>query len=388
MPGMGICCFFRPVRLLDCMGTVRVLLVNQFRPPDMSPTSRLLGDLAEALVEDGLEVRFAGAAGGYRKDRGGRAARWLREIRALSGLFLQCLRGPRPDVIVALSSPPCLVALAAMAAAWHRARLLHWVMDLYPEIALALGEIREGAPARLVRWMMRRAYARCERVVALDADMRNRLANYGVDADIMPPWIPGNPAMPPPGSPLWSCPRDAVWLYSGNLGRAHEWKTLIDVQAALERRGSPLRLVVQGDGPSRTPAEACARDTGIRQVEWRDYAPADTLAASLLSAAVLVATQNPDTLGCLWPSKLALATRLPRPILWIGPRDGAVAAMLAESPENGVFAPGDVDNIADWLENTKKTTPAPRPGTPPDPAALRQPSLERWRRYILKAPGN
>jgi hypothetical protein len=40
---------------------------------------------------------------------------------------------------------------------------------------------------------------------------------------------------------------------------------------------------------------------------------------------------------------------LPRPILWIGPTDGAIAAALRALPHAGIFAPGQAKAVADWL---------------------------------------
>ena len=49
-------------------------------------------------------------------------------------------RGRRPFGHVA--AVPCLLVATTCVAFWHRAKSVHWVMDLYPEIAVALGEIR------------------------------------------------------------------------------------------------------------------------------------------------------------------------------------------------------------------------------------------------------
>ena len=69
---------------------------------------------------------------------------------------------------------------------------------------------------------------------------------------------------------------------------------------------------------------------------------------------------------------------LPRPILWVGPVDGAIAKMLREFPHAGIFAPGQGSEIAEWL-TVLKTKGAVVPAAQVfDPAAHRTASLAEW----------
>ena len=115
---------------------MRVLFLNQYFPPDPAPTGVLLRELADELERAGHMVDFVAAREDYRagQKKGGRM---VREARALGRMLLDGLRRPRVDVVVSASSPPCLLVVATLVAAWHRARSVHWIMDLYPEIAVA-----------------------------------------------------------------------------------------------------------------------------------------------------------------------------------------------------------------------------------------------------------
>ena len=299
-----------------------------------------------------------------------------RELQGLWAIFRAGLRAGQVDAIISATSPPLLVVIAAVLAKIRRARHYHWLFDMYPELATALGEIPDGAPARLFSSATRWAYRSADCVVALDEDMASRLKGYGVEARIIPPWVFQSlidaRAAQLPGSAIPDA--GPVWLYSGNLGRAHEWRTLLDAQRIIEADGARWRLVFQGGGPSWPLAQEYATSLGLSRCDWRPYVPEDQLPASLLAADVLVVTQRPETTGLLWPSKLALAASLPRSILWVGPTDRAIARDLAEIPGTGIFAPGDAAGIAKWLaESRLKSDVQPR-----DPVAIRAEGLRQW----------
>lgn len=85
---------------------MNILIVNQYAPPDPSPTARLAGDLGRALEAKGCTVRYADADRSYvdRSHRG--VARLFRELRSLVGLAREALAKPAPDVIACFCSPP------------------------------------------------------------------------------------------------------------------------------------------------------------------------------------------------------------------------------------------------------------------------------------------
>jgi glycosyltransferase involved in cell wall biosynthesis len=220
---------------------------------------------------------------------------------------------------------------------------------------------------RITAGLMRRFYRACDLAVVLDREMAERIGPLPRRIETLPPW--------PPDPTLFTLPEVApgersnvfTWLYSGNLGRAHEWHTLLEAQALLEARGVPVDLVFQGGGAEREPAMAAAAAMGLRHCQWRDYAPEADLIPSLVAADALVATQRPETAGCLWPSKLALAVLVGRPVLWVGGKDGGVAEWLRGQ---GYFAcePGDAGPLADEISRLAAVLPVEKQF--PSPAVL------------------
>jgi len=85
---------------------------------------------------------------------------------------------PRPDRIVALTTPPYLSLLARLMSKWRGADHAHWVMDVYPDVLAAHGMLRERSLAyrllaALACWGM--GGKRCAAILTLGPDMAERV---------------------------------------------------------------------------------------------------------------------------------------------------------------------------------------------------------------------
>ena len=371
---------------------MRLLFLNQYGPPDSPPTARLLGELADSLRARGHTVEIVVPA---RKLRGTpRTRRGADDGREVAGL-LHILRAgsqrrhPRPEVVLALSSPPGLAVVGALLALRHRARFAHWAMDLYPELAVALGELPGGRWSGLVRAAMGWAYRRAALVVALDEDMRAHLQPFCRAAvQVMEPW-------PPPGvenqiasavgsaDPSRRGGRHAVDL--ALLGQPGPGTRMADAARCTGGARSPGTAGPVGFSGRRCGARTRPRARGEAgacvAADGRGTCRKGNCCAACSGRAFLIVTQRHETQGLLWPSKLALLERLPRPILFVGPVRGAIAGRLRSRERAGVFAPGEAAAVADWIEaRFRERTDGSSVRLPPlfPSAAEGCARLERW----------
>lgn len=328
---------------------MRILLVNQFVPPDPAPTAKLLGDVGAELERRGHEVIWVGNPSAYRGKKSLFGSRALREATELGKILFKGWFSPRCERILFLTSPPFLPVIASMISWRHReARRVHWAMDVYPDVAIAVGETRPDAVlARITSRLMARAYRACNDVIALDEDMAARIARHGVSSSIQAPWPPSIESTEQ--AELKDSSSFRI-LYSGNLGRAHDWKTILDALELLEKKGdTKIELIFQGGGEERKPAQQYASQLGLKNCTWKGYVDSEQLLPSFLSADLLLSTQRGETKGCVWPSKLALSSLTGIPLLWIGPEDSAVSLWL-ETQGHHAFAVGDSSRVAKCIE--------------------------------------
>lgn len=328
---------------------MRVLILNQFYAPDISAVSQMATDLAEDFVSKGHEVTVLASQGTYfgeerltgREQINGvdvirvSATSWGKRtlggrlIDYLSFFFAAMVRigwVPRQDVIVAMTVPPWVAVVGLWGRFIRHGRLVVWVQDLYPDVGVALGTMREkGVLTLLFRWVTRRCLVAADKVVVLGAAMRQRVLALGAatgDVVVLPNWADGEAIQPRAKPP--SATRFTV-MYSGNMGRGHDIETILDAARRLDGKAEVVFSFV-GDGAKRGLVEAAAR--GATNVELRDYCERGELADSLGAGDVHVVSLLSSLEGMVEPSKLYGVMAAGRPAIFVGPSGSEVASTI------------------------------------------------------------
>ena len=276
---------------------------------------------------------------------------------------------PAPERIVALTTPPYLSVLARLMSKIRGGTHAHWVMDLYPDVMVAHGMLREGGvPHRVLAWLARWGWGgrRCASVLTLGPCMADRLAKLlKLETKTTNPEGPVNLH---PSSfilqnvPLWSgaelpvrepevralrlargwADDEVVVMYSGNMGLGHRFGELFEAirQLAGLAEGK-FRFVFFGGGRRRSEVEEFMRANPGVPVELHDYVADADLAAHLRSADLHVASLDGSWTGTMLPSKLQGIFAAGRPVVFIGGADSSMANWVKESEAGWVVAPGD-----------------------------------------------
>ncbi len=337
---------------------MRVLLLNQTYLPDPVATSQYLGRWAEHLAREGHDVTVMASRRAYedghkfhparemiagvRVVRVGSATpcgrtrtdRVVGFVKFLAAILLRGLFGPKPDVIVALTTPPLLPAVAAVLAKWRGARLVIWAMDLHPEVAIAAGLLAEnGITARVARAVSRWSLRRASRIIALDDAMRRALFFQGADSEsveVIPLWMQADIGFDAVGRATmrrargWD--RKFVVMCAGNHGACHSMETLLAAADALRDDPHIHFCWVGGGAQWNTLQEHAARN-----VTLIPYLPREKLAAVLSAADLHVVVMGDAFNGLLHPSKVYNILATGRPFLHIGPEKSPVADVIDQA---------------------------------------------------------
>ncbi len=347
---------------------MRILLMNQFFWPDSAATSQLLTDLAEEMAASGHEVHVICADGGYAvassdkapavhihrvpstRYRRGVLGRMLAYLSFYLGAARLALALPRPELVLTLTTPPLLSLLGTLLKMLRGTRHFIWEMDVYPDVAVALGYFQAGGLLdRLTGILADFSRRRADGILALGECMKTLLVRRGVSAErifIAENWADGS-AIIPSARTVGTHP-ELVLLYSGNLGLAHDVDTLAGAMLAL-RDHPGFRFVFTGGGPRRKPLEQLCEQEGLRAVEFRPYAQRAALGESLGMGDIGVVTQQNSCCGAVVPSKVYGLLAAGRPVLFIGPAQSTPARIVREFGCGWHIACGDHEGLTALL---------------------------------------
>ena len=259
----------------------------------------------------------------------------------LAGIFLA--RG-HYDLIYA-SSPPLFVGGAALALSWlKRLSLVFEVRDLWPESAVALGELRNPKAISMATRLEEACYKRASLIVVVTEGISQNIQNRGFAAEKL--------IIIPNGANMdlfvfLQEERDQirrelglenafVAVYAGIHGVAQGLETLVEAARLLQDQPEVAILLI-GDGPEKGKIRALAERYNSPGLRMLDEKPRSQIPAYLSAADVcLIPLKNIELFKGVLPSKLFDAWACERPV--ISSVDGEARRIL-EAAQGGWFIP-------------------------------------------------
>ncbi len=399
----------------------RLIFINRFFAPDHSATSQILSDLAFDLAGAGREVHLVTSRQIYDDPKAtlperetingvdvhrvastgfGRTALFGRSIDYISFYrsVRRCLNDlVRPgDIVIAKTDPPLMSVVARPVVRRNGARLVNWLQDIYPETAVELGvpfmrgpvaaglvalrnaTLREAAATVVVGDLM----ARKVKTLGAPAERIHTIANWCNDEDIR--------RVAPADNPLrqeWNLADKFVFGYSGNLGRAHDFATVL--AAAEQLRNEPrVAFLMIGGGKRFAELAAAVQARGLAGAfRFLPYQTRTLLSYSLGAADAHWVSLDPRLEGLMVPSKFYGIAAAGKPIVVIGDPNGELAQLVQRHDCGFAIAPGDSEALAATLRQLLKAPQAvldmgDRARKMLDTHFTRKQGLTRWRRLL------
>src|SRR5579864_3942332 len=365
---------------------MNILLLNQAFYPDVVSTAQHAGDLAKGLTQAGHEVTVICNSRGYddptlrfparevwngikivrvRSTAFGKASKWRRAsdfgtFMASCAFRLWSLR--KFDVIVAMTSPPLISFLAALAVPGRARSLVFWSMDLNPDEAIAAGWLRAKSPvARLLSRMLVHSLRRADCIVALDRFMRHRIQAKGISAEkvmVVPPWshddcVRFDPEGREEFRAKYGLSHKFLVMYSGNHSPCHPLETLLQAAERLAEN-EDIAFCFVGGGSEFGKVKERARSRGLHNVACVPYQPLEELAGSLSAADLHAVVMGDEYVGILHPCKIYNVLAVGKPFLYIGPNESHVTDVIGQSNAY-VSTHGDVEGVVANIMRAMKT---------------------------------
>lgn len=350
----------------------RVLILSLVFPPDGVSTAQIMGEIVLDLRAAGHDVQVITTRPHYNRDTTAEAKQPLR--RRLGGLFftsryhgvpvfhtamprkgtsvlkrllgwisfhllsvavaLTAVRGP--DVILA-PSPPLTIGIAArLIARFRGACYIYNVQEVYPDVAVNLGLIRNRLLIRALERLESFVYDGAYALTVISDAMRERLLEKGVTPEKVlhvPNFVDVTDLRPRQKDNPFAREHGVAGLfvisYAGNVGPAQGLEVLLDAAECLGRDG--LRFLVVGDGIARPTLQRRARERGLDAVRFIAHQPYERVPEIYGASDLCVVPQVSSIGATAAPSKIYRIMACGRPVLAVTSQGSELARLVQQA---------------------------------------------------------
>jgi colanic acid biosynthesis glycosyl transferase WcaI len=359
---------------------VHILILNEYYPPDTSATAKMATLVAEALAEkhrvtvvagrpsydpgerypyallrrdvrNGVTVERVGSTAYSRHKMAGRVSNYLSYL----ALAVPRAIAVRSDVVIAMTDPPVAGIAGAFVARLTKRPFVYNIRDLYPDMALGGGIVRESMWVRWWEKLHRNALRRAARVIVLGDDMRERILCKGIapervavirDGTLIPDAL-ADPRHPVAQEIRSGFPFAAI--HAGNLGFYGAWDTLL--QAAKILAGENTGLIFVGEGANRDRLQLAAKD--IANIRFLPFRPAQEIPLVMAAGDVHIIAVRRGLEGVVVPSKLYSVLAAGRPVLAVAAEESDVVRIVREARCGLAADPDDPSAVASALRTMR-----------------------------------
>jgi colanic acid biosynthesis glycosyl transferase WcaI len=258
----------------------------------------------------------------------------------------------RADVVFVPSPLLTLGALGRLLARALGGRLVYNVQELYPDLAIELGMVRNPSFIRALRALERYVYRASARVTTITEGIRQAVIAKGIAPErvvTVPNFVDLDELRPAPKTNEFAATHGwtsrFVVLYAGNIGYAQGLEALLAVAAKLERDSSILFAFV-GEGAAKEQLETTARAMGLGNVVFIPHQPYASVPNIYAAADLCVVSIVGGILVGALPSKVFRIMSCARPVLALCDPASDLASVVRQSESGVVCAPSDTEGMA------------------------------------------
>jgi len=271
---------------------------------------------------------------------------------------LASLFGKAVTTNVFLTQPPLFTVWGVILKKLRRQRLVLVLMDLFPDVLFASGKAKPNSvAARILTWLSRLAWRNADDIVVIGRCTRDLVIAEGIPEDkihIIPNWADSDTIRPLPhnANPMRNelgLDDKFVVLYSGNMGEAHQFDTILQCARKL-RSVDILRFVLIGWGVRRAFVEQRVDDWELTNTRLLDPQPEEKMRFSQGLGDIHFVCLKPEFTGLMVPSKTYGAFAAGRPVLYEGATDGEIARVIDEFEVGTVVPYKDLDAMTRALK--------------------------------------
>lgn len=376
-----------PSKHVSLQRSLRIMLISQYFYPEVGATQTRMFEFAKNLTQLGHQVtviaEFPNHPHGTMAEE--YRGKWF-ETESLAGfdvlrvwvqtspvknfrtrilfylsfMFMAILGSvrllPRFDVVLA-TSPPLFVGVAGyVISRLKKSRFVLDIRDLWPAVAVALGEITQPGIIRPAEKLEKFLYHVADRIVAVTHGFCEHIQSVGIPREKIC-WIP-NGTMTDIFHPKRTDKDLRVRLglngklvvtFAGTHGIAQGLPAVIEAARLLGERSDIVFFFI-GEGPVKAHLIRLARAYALKNLIFHAQVPLEQIAPYLnMSDILLVPLKNDEVFNSFIPSKMFDFMACAKPVLLSVP--GEAKAILEKARAGLSIKPGDPRALAEGILN-------------------------------------
>ena len=363
-------------------------IISQFYPPDYAATGQLLNELAIYLSKRGLLVNiftsfpfYAFSEKDTLKKENYRSLniyrignfKFIKKIkgyRIINGLifcfqsFINLIfRANKKDTLIYTTEPAFLPLFAYLVFIFKKSKYILIIYDLYPDIITKFNILKEkNFIIRIWRIILRSSYRNSSKIIVLSESMKEELnknyLEFSDKVEVISSWADHKKIIPIDKDKNWFAKKHGlvnkfVILYSGNQGRCHDFKTIINA-AKLLNKNIFIKFVFIGNGAQNNEIKNLVKKLSLNNFLFLPYQKYENLQYSLNSADLALVSLNLKAYNLITPSKLYGHLAASTPIAAICPKSSYLYKIVNENNFGESFKNGDYIKLKKWIEDLYK----------------------------------
>jgi colanic acid biosynthesis glycosyl transferase WcaI len=364
---------------------MKILITTKRFPPEIPATAVLGEELAQELGRYGHQVTVAAGYPqhpygrlfpGYRKQwlsveevEGFRLVRGWHFIHPAAATpmrvmvmvsqcfsyFLSALYSDNPEVVISFDGYPLVGPLVSiLIARWYGAKVVNVIYDIYPDIAIELGKLKNPLLIKISQKVEQLVYHWSDQIIVLSEGFRRTLIEEkGVlpeKVTVIPVWLDARNIVPLDRDNPWRREMEIplekfVILYAGTIGLISGAEIITAVAQSLASYAE-IQFLMVGDGYAKEQVQTRARDLGLNNILFLPFQPRERLSEMQATADISLVTLAPGRGRTSVPSKVLGYMAAARPVIAAVDLDCDTAKIVNQARCGIVVPPADPESLA------------------------------------------
>ena len=267
----------------------------------------------------------------------------------------------KADIIYATSTPLTVALPAVFASKIHRIPMVFEVRDLWPELPIAVGAIKNKTAIAVARRLERFAYFNSSHIVALSPGMKDGVVKTGYPSEKVSviPNSSDNAFFGDAGDTTPEIIKDLIdgpiVFYGGTLGLINGVEYLADIASKMLDINSTVKFVVVGDGAKEEEINDKAKKLGVLNKNFFMFQRLSKKEMPAMLAKATIATSLFVDIPAMWhnsANKVFDAFAAGRPVMIN--HQGWLADLLTEASAGIVVSANNPQKAAEKLDQFLK----------------------------------